>query len=471
MSTNIDQPTAVIADAHKRWQRNRDVIEGADAVKDRGEAYLPRLYQQNDAEYAAYKLGVPFFPGAATTHEGLIGMVNRKPASMDVPPALKPVLDTITISGQTIDDLAEEVLSETLITNFTGLLVDHPAPVAGLNAVNAVKRGFRPFVAVYRAESILEATPAVIDNRQQLVHVRLLDDADTVRQLLLLDGRYTVIIHRRVGDQWLADDPITPMQNGAPMASIPFVLVATKPRHFAPVKAPLDDIVRSNLDHYLVTAQHSLARIWSSNPLLVAKGVDPTENPVNIVPGNIIFLPTVENLETDIDWKEYQGTGMSDLRQAMVDIKDDMSQVGLSILASEKKAAEAAETHAIRRASENSRTASLARIVSRKIEEAVQIVADWIPIAGTISYSLSTDYLPTPMSAQDVDAVAKMVAGNLLSRETAHEIWQEGDFIPASLTYEEEKARLDQDRADAPPVTSLMDDAPASVETDIDASE
>ena len=32
MSTNIDQPTAVIADAHKRWQRNRDVIEGADAV-------------------------------------------------------------------------------------------------------------------------------------------------------------------------------------------------------------------------------------------------------------------------------------------------------------------------------------------------------------------------------------------------------------------------------------------------------
>ena len=471
--TDIDQPTAKIAAAHKRWQRARDVIEGADAVKARGEAYLSKLADQTPTEYEAYKQAVPFFPGAGVTHEGLVGMINRKPATMTAPAALEPILETITASGMTVDDLAEEVLSEILITNFVGLLVDHPASAAGLNAANAIAKGFRPFVGVYRAESILEVTPAVIENKLKLVRVRLKDDEDTVRELVLADGKYQVIIHRRIGGEWLVDAPVVPLKRGQPLDTIPFVLATTKPRNFEPQKAPLDDVVLTNLDHYAVQAQHSLTRLMTCIPMLKVKGVaDPAGDaekkgtPIRAVPGSIIYLPVVEGVDADADWLKNDAPAIGDIRQTALDLKEDMSQEGLRIIASEKSASEAAETHAIRRASENSRTASLARIVSRKIEEALIIVADWVGVTGELTYALSTDFLPTPMSSQDVAALQGLVAAGLMSKQTMFELLQQGEMIPDGLTYEEERSRIEDDIADMPTAQAGLSTFPQEPVTD-----
>ncbi|MBT2244566.1 DUF4055 domain-containing protein [Sphingobium sp. BHU LFT2] len=476
--TDIDQPTAKIAAAHKRWQRARDVIEGADAVKARGTTYLPKLTDQQADEFEDYKQAVPFFPGAGVTHEGLIGMINRKPATMTAPAALEPILETITATGMTVDDLAEEVLSEILITNFVGLLVDHPASTAGLNAANAIAKGFRPFVAVYRAESILEVTPAVIENKLKVVRVRLKDDEDTVRELALVDGKYQVIIHRRVGGEWLADAPVVPLKRGQPLDAIPFVLATTKARKFEPQKAPLDDVVITNLDHYNVQAQHSLTRLMTCIPMIKVKGVadpsmdpDSKHKPIRAVPGTVIYLPVVEGVDADAEWMKNDAPAIGDIRQTALDLKEDMSQEGLRIIASEKNASEAAETHAIRRASENSRTASLARIVSRKIEEALIIVADWVGVTGELSYALSTDFLPTPMSSQDVAALQGLVAAGLMSKQTMFELLQQGEMIPDGLTYEEERSRIEEDQADMPTSQAGLSTFPQEPVEDQEAEE
>jgi hypothetical protein len=446
MTDSIDQVSPIIAKAHARWQRNRDVIEGADAVRARPEAYIDRLPGQTDEEYRYYVRQVPFWHGAAGHHDRMVGMVTRKPSSLTPDKGqLQPIFDTITATGQTVHDLAKDVFSETVKTNFTFLLVDHPASAQGLNAANAIAMGFRPFVAAYVAESILEATPAVVRNVRKLVRVRLKDDEDTVRELVLVDGQYQVIIHRRTGGEWLADAPVIPTMQGKPLDFIPIVMVCTEPGKFHPIKAPLDTAVLGNVDALRVAAQYTLARMWTSNPLLVAKMVDREKSPVCVTPGNVNYLDSPEG---DLKFVEYNGASMEDLKQAVDDVKEDANQASLTT--GEKKSVESAESHSLRKAAEDSHRASIAHAVSRGIEEALNIVARWVGVTEPVAFALSTDFDPTPLSSQDITVRQALVASGNMSKQTFFEMMQRGEVFPDSLTYDEEKARIEDDIADMP---------------------
>ena len=51
MAQEINQPTLEIAKWHNRWQRNRDFVDGEEAVKAKGELYLPKVTaNDSDAE-------------------------------------------------------------------------------------------------------------------------------------------------------------------------------------------------------------------------------------------------------------------------------------------------------------------------------------------------------------------------------------------------------------------------------------
>lgn len=462
MTTSIDTPTQVIAAAHARWKRNRDMIAGEDAVKKAGEVYLPRLGNQTDADYLKYLARVPFFPGAARTHAGMLGLVTRKTGVFERPDSLAAIFDTITHSGHTVDDLAEEVMGETLTTNFTGLLIDFPTGTASTTARTVAEveaLNVRPFISSYIAESILEISTGVIANSQKIVRVRLLEDGGkTVRELTLADGVYRVIVHRKNEGGWTADAPVTPMRNGIPLTDIPFVLVTTKARAFNPVEGPLDHVCLTNGHLYREQADAKNSRFYSSAPILTVFGAKKTDITIN--PGTILwFEDHTKDEPIDTKFVEFSGAGQETLENAVRDLKDDMAKLGSNILASEKSAAEAAETHAIRRSSENSVLASMARAVSRKVEEALNWVAWWMTgEEDAVSYSLNTDFVPTPMTAEERKAALAEWQSGAISIDTFYEMLIAGEVLPDSFDAEAEKQKIAAesafiDRPSGPPMT------------------
>lgn len=451
MTKQINEPTDTIAAALTRWKRNRDIIAGEDAVKAAGEKYLPKLGSQSETEYRKYLARVPYFPGASRTHDGLLGLVTRKDGVLKGPAGLDQILQTITHSGHTVDDLAEEVFSETLKTGFTGLLVDHPATSEALTVKAAIDGNYRPFVAIYPAESILEVQPGVVQNRQRIVRVRLLEDGETVRELRLDDGIYSVTIHRKIEERWVADEPVIPMRSGKPLTDIPFVLVAPKVRTFEPVKGPLDDVCLLNLHLYHEQADAKNSRFYSSAPILTVKGAK--ENPDLVIgPGTVVYFPdhTQEN-PVEFEFTEFSGAGQTTLENAVATLKDEMAKLGSNILASEKSAAEAAETHAIRRSSENSVLASLARTVSRKIEEALTWVTWWMG-REAVTFQLNTDFIPSPMTAEERKAALAEFMSGAISQATYFDMLIAGEVLPEAFDTEAEAQRLaaDSSKVDRP---------------------
>lgn len=455
LDTNlINEPTAEILAARARWKKNREILAGEAAVKANARDYLPAYAGQTGDDYKAFVQRTDFFPAAARTRDGLKGLVTRKAPFFECPDGLKDMFDTITKAGHTAQDLGEFIFDETLETAFPGMLADFPTPppaepgsVATIGQLEGSNT--RPFVSCYVAEAILEVRTGVYANVQKLDRVRLLDDENTVRELLLVNGAYQIVIHRRdeQSGQWIADAPVTPLRGNKPLDFIPFVLSTPKARSFKPRKGPLDDLCDLNVHLFVASGAAGMSRFFSSTPMTYLLGAEADK--MVFSPGALLNFPFhSKEHPVEIGYLEFGGQGQAALDEHETRLLDKMAKLGSSILASESNKAEAAETHAIRRSSENSVLASIARSVSRAVEEILDICAWWQgQERGSVKFALNTDFVPQPMSAEERKAALTEWQTGAISYETYIAQLIAGEVLPDDFDVEEEQQRLANDAA------------------------
>lgn len=86
----------------------------------------------------------------------MLGMVFRKPMALVVPTQIEPWLLDITSSDETLTDLAQNLLTETLLTDRCAILVEQPkATNQPLTLAEKRASSTRPYLVVYKTESII----------------------------------------------------------------------------------------------------------------------------------------------------------------------------------------------------------------------------------------------------------------------------------------------------------------------------
>lgn len=440
---DISTPHPDIAFHHKRWNTNDDVVSGHYAVKRHGTKYLPKAYgAQTDEEYKSFLKYVSFYPAANRTLTGLLGLMFRRAPVLendgDIEHQLK---DVITRDGKSINELAKEVCKGYLTTAYYGLLVDHPSQKATSKAA-AFAEGIRPFICQYPAHSILEVRRGVVRNRKALTYVRLLDDAETVRVLELVNGVYTVTIHKKINAGWIALEPVVPKTNTGALTEIPFILLSEEDS-LLPQPSIMDHVVQLNLDHYLTQGLLTACHMFISTPMLFAKGISAQEGEkISIGPGTI---HTAESEQADMKWVAPGGDGIPGFERQLERTEDKLAVVASRILARQKAVAEAAETEALRQGAENSVLASIANHISAKITQALRLVSLWTD-GSEVRYQLNTDYLPAKMDAAEIKALFEVRKGGDMSFESFFYALRDRGVHNETLTLEEEQKRLDADK-------------------------
>lgn len=458
MTTKIDAIDTEIEKFRKEWKQNREVVDGARSVtaEDNVADYLPRVTGQDEADFAAYVRRVPFYPAANITYGGLMGMIHRAAATIKHPANVKDILDTITAKGFNVEDLAQEVTSELLITNYCALVVDYPVAPAGLSLAKAIDEGYRPFVALYRAESILGVPEtAVINNRQRVTRVRLLDNANTIRELRLDNGVYSIILHRKVGSQWIPDAPIIPTRKGETLDEIPFTLVSTS-RDFAPTTPALSNICRLNIDHYIASADYATMRYYSTIRLVVTYNVD-VNTPIHLFPGATMRIAKKKG-EADVDLLGSSDNSIAELLDAKNDVEKLMVIAGSRILAGDKNVQESGDALRIRDNSQNASIANIARFRDGKLNDALAWVSWWLDLAeDAITYEGNTNFAAASFTPQDIDARLKMVAAGTISLETFAELMIEGDVLPSTYDFRIDQQKIAEEAPDRPTTETSKD--------------
>ena len=99
---------------------------GEDAVKNATTAYLPKLEDQTDPEYNAYRLRAVYFNATGRTVDGMTGLVNRKAPVIELPASIEYLEEKATEDGQSLAEVAKHATEGLLISGRLGFLVDRP---------------------------------------------------------------------------------------------------------------------------------------------------------------------------------------------------------------------------------------------------------------------------------------------------------------------------------------------------------
>ncbi|WBY16621.1 DUF4055 domain-containing protein [Erythrobacteraceae bacterium WH01K] len=456
----INTPTPEIAVWHEQWTRNRDYVSGEAAVKAKGETYLPKIRAQDSAaEYQAHKTRTGFFPAAFKIAQGWNGLIFSKDPKLQSSERTRLLANLATRDGLTLNELSKWAVHEVLITNFGGILADHPDRASfpdNMSQADELRLGFRPYLNAYTAENILEVTRGFVGLRVMLTRVRLLeDDGKMVRELTInSNGVYEVILHKENEGQWYEDMRFIPTNNGAPLTEIPFTLLNTD-NSVKPTPSLMENVVGLNHQHYILEGALAAAINLTAAPIAVTTGYVPEQDSN----GNDIHIDfpiepgahwKFKSTEASTEWQIYEPKGQELVINKMRDLKDALSAVGHSILAPEKPAPEAAEAAVIRRNAENAMLTSFSKRVSTRLERAYQMWGAWID-GQELSYSLNDDLVAQIIPAQTATMLAQMQLNGQLSLRTLHETLKEGEIMPLNFDPELESQRIDDEQIDLPP--------------------
>lgn len=438
----IDSPHPLYAQNINSWKRCRDAYAGEEAVKTAGAEYLPKLGGQSAQEYEAYKMRALYFEAVGRTVDGYVGSIARKPAQFKVPDAIEPMLDDITGDGVDAQEFIKLLSAEVMLIGRAGILVDFDEST-GL-----------PYLAVYRAESILNWTADMIvlsesvfespDGFEQV-------EVPQLRQLSIQDGRYTVTLWRKIkaqgidADKWQIAEVSTPVSRGKPLQGIPFFWLAPLGGTTRIEKPPLMGLVNVSLSHYRNSADLEHGRHFTGLPTLYVAGerTNPDE-PVKVGSMAAIILA---DPNAKVGYAEFTGQGLQSLETALKDKEHMMSVLGAATFSAGQKGVEAAETARIRTSGENSLLMGIVGAVETVLESALEFAASWMGASGEIDVDINRDFIDVTMSPMELQQLVGAYQAGTITLQTFLWNLQEAEMLAPDRTIEDEMRDLQAAKA------------------------
>lgn len=472
------------------WSRARDVLAGEDAVKAGGEHYLPRLEEQTDTEYDAYRTRACFFNATARTADGFVGLIFRREpltrfpdAKEGVGRALAAFRNDVDMLGSSLFAYAKNVVAEVISVGRAGTLVDWEGEVED-----------RVYATMYRAESILNWRVERINGRniptmvvlyepwelmggdgftskteEQIRVLKLvpLGDAAGKRKPYCCQVEIWRLVERIEGGSaeapkkaWVLVDTKTPLRRGKPLPVLPFVFHG--PRHSRPSvdRLPLADIISANLDHYRLDADYKHGIHFTALPTAWVTGFD-KDSKLRIGSGTAW---TSENTDAKAGFLEFGGQGLTTFERAMDRDERFMAVLGSWLLEGQKRVGETAQAIELRQSGENSILGNVASSVSESLTQVLRWAYWWnsteeLPDSITdeqVLIELNTDFSTDSMNAQELAAVVQSWQSGALSRDTMHELFRKGEILPEGRSNEEEARLIATEARNAPGKTDNL---------------
>ena len=443
-----------------KWQRCRDCVSGQDAIHDAGETYLPRLTDQSDSAYLAYKNRAQFYNCFWRTVAALSGMMFRKNPIVKCSENIAEMLEDVNLSNITFDVFAYQIAIEIMTTGRVGVLIDYPnQQVQGMTLAEASRLNLRPTMQQYRAETIINWRTARINNVNKLVLLVLTEDLvtiegdgfvekyETVYRVLDLvdDSKYRVRLFRvndKKENEQIGDD-LYPMMNGKNIDFIPFIFIGIDDTTPSVDEPPLIDLADVNIAHYRLDADHKHGLHFTGLPTPVISGYTPPEGSSDLYIGSTAAW-VFPDPNAKAEYLEFTGQGLAAIKEEKASLENQMAILGARLLASEKKATETAQTAQIHRAGESSVLSAIANTISSGLTWALNVFSKWGGSNEECSVTLNQEFMPPELTSQELATwlQAWQQGAPGFSDEGLFSLLQKRELIASGVTLEEEQERI-----------------------------
>jgi Domain of unknown function (DUF4055) len=438
------------------WTQIEDGYEGERRVKARGEVYLPMTGgqvalgigngpdgkpKQGQQLYDAYKTRANYPSILKDTANALVGILNREPPVIELPDALKDMLELATDRGEPLEALLRRIQLHQLLYGRHGIMVD----------VDESRN--LPYLVDFVAKRVINWDDVAIEGKaERKTMLVVLDETRLVRtgfrweskkkfRALEIDdaGNYQVTIE----DDGSRQPPIVPSIQGKTIDFIPFVFANAVDLVPDVGDVPLLGLSNLALTIYRGDADYRQALFMQGQDTLVITGeeIDP-QNPdekIIVGAGALISLP---NENATAQFIGATSTGLSEMREAQQNDFERSTNYGLQMM-SQGAGAEAAETLKIRVAARTADLVSVAQTSAAALTQALRYAATWIGAdPDAVRVESNTDFIDEAMPAAELLGYMNAKSrGAPLSLKSIHALMRKGDVT--QLTFEEEQEELD----------------------------
>jgi len=338
MPVDTQHPLYISHDARAR--RVRDAVEGSDAVKKRGDFYLPMPNpEEPDAEkrFESYKKRALWLGVTGRTHDGMLGAIFRKDPTIDLPTELEYLIEDADGSQMSLRQFCRGVCSYLMRNGRHGVLVDYPeAPdetthenVAGLNAY--LRTYDSPAIWNWRRSGEKLSLVVLKELYEDPVDEFQFDIEEQYRVLSLdEDGFYVQRVFR---DNQEVSRIEPRMANGERFDFIPFQFFGAMNNDEYPDKPLLLDLADVNYDHYRSSANRREASFIVGQPMLHLDIGETTTEDWKVLNPNGVLFGSRQGIQTQggsATLLQAQPNDMS--RQDMVDAEEQMVRIGARLI-------------------------------------------------------------------------------------------------------------------------------------------
>lgn len=396
------------------WIRTEDAAIGSPALRLKPLQYLPEPWATDEPErYAAFCQRAYYTNYTGRTESVLQGMVFRKPANYEVPEAIQDLLDNFDGSGESVDQVAKDAVSERLRKSRYLFLADYPQARPGMSAAEERALGLRPVAACYPAEALINWRWSTVNGSKKLV-LAVLKEAENVapdefgyeiepryRVLRLVDGVYSQELLDEAGKTVI--DRFEPRQaGGSTFNFIPLFGVRNL------TTAPLQPIAELNLAHYWNTARlEDQVDVIGTPNLHLDIGETTAEEWRANNPGEFKLGGRIGTLTKGGKLEIVQAEERPLVRVVRQDKAEEMAAIGAAIV-QKSGGVETAEAARIRAGTETSQLDDMVSNLSEDIESTLKAMALFVGAnPDLISYSLNTDFFDAGLTSNDLTAIVQ----------------------------------------------------------------
>lgn len=441
------------------WELMDDAFHGERIVKEKSYKYLPATpgqildglnnNQPGRKNYLAYKTRARFPGFISSSVEALLGVMHHKPATIELPAAMEPLVENATNKGESLLMFLRRINEHQLVTGRLGLLADieDNAPV-----------GVMPYIALYKAKDLInwDDTQKDIQVREKM-NLVVLNESRYERHMLewRFKRRYRALTMGKIeaedeGPQvyqmailseernlsFAGADLITPSIAGQTLDEIPFVIINSRDMVTEPDDPPLLSLANLAMVVYRAEADYRQALFMQGQDTLVIMGG--TDEEVRAGAGAHI------NVQQGGDAK-YIGTnskGLKEMRESLQNDKKEASESGGKLLDTRQGQAESGEALKIR---VGARTASLNQIAmtgAEGLQTVLRCMAKWLKLnPEEVIITPNLDFADSGLEGKTlVDWMTAKSLGLPLSLESIHRKLQEKDYT--EMEFDEEMALI-----------------------------
>jgi hypothetical protein len=481
------------------WMKIRDVLAGQREVKRKGAVYLRPMKGSDAGDYEEYLHRALFYNMSGQTLAGMVGQVfRREPVIRNLPAKFVAAVRRFAKDGTSHTGMAKTTVTEQIALGRFGMLIDAPASLSQVPTSYAVG---------YAAENICDWTIEDVDGFFQPTRILLreferwdnhgLPSAEnpwigqeqktrrkgaktgpvaarnaqpatarasryassylyrTIYRELLLEPQFNAageIVGRVYKQNVYVEDPsslprdsFTPNIRGNPLSFIPFVFFGAGANAADVEKPPLLDIVDLNLSHYRTYAELEHGRFYTALPTYYSPGnQDNDAAEYHIGPGTVWEVP--EGQAPGI--LEFKGEGLKTLERALNTKEAQIAAIGGRLMPGmSKSTSESNNQSHMREANEQ---ALLLNVIMSLEDGMTMALRYWmmfrdLPLSQTetVRYEIDTTFLSLALDARGLRAMQLMYEGGVLPIDVFFEYLQKAEVIPATMSLEEFKAKMD----------------------------